>query len=251
MIDASIFEQPGAVFIRCKSDEPLLVTPFVIKGAIIKSFPNEKFISFINGEFRGTIAYPRVQVKVLRGQLSFFAVNEGILPTLALVRQLDSLVLNGKEIEFSSREEEEFPNHFIVTPEKYQKYKFITPWVALNELQIYRYEPMFTDERREFLNSVLEKNLEFIVKDLGVEPIAPIQVRFRASSLTPKIVPYSKLGSFKGYFTTNVSLPDYIGLGNNITKGLGTIIKWKYAQHLDQNESIGIEIDDDHSDHSN
>jgi hypothetical protein len=36
------------------------------------------------------------------------------------------------------------------------------------------------------------------------------------------------MGSFKGYFTSNVRLPNYIGLGNNITKGLGTLIKWEY-----------------------
>jgi len=238
MIENSKIDTPRAVFIRCKSEELIAETPFVIKGAIIKSFPNEKFISFINGELRGVHAYPRVQVKVLRGQLSFFAVNEGVFPTIALVNQLEFLRLNEKVVKFLAKEEEIYPQQFEVTPEKFHKYKFITPWVALNEIQLYRYEPMFTDERREYLDSVLQKNLEFIVKDLGSEPVGPIQVRFRASSLTPKIVPYSKMGSFKGYFTTNVNLPDYVGLGNNITKGLGTVIKWKYRPKPEQDKSV-------------
>lgn len=243
------FDSPGAVFIRCRSDEPVLATPFVIKGAIIKSFPNEKFISFINGDMRGTLAYPRIQVKILRGQLCFFAVNEGMFPTIALARQLETLKINGKEIIFTSSDEDNFPDPFCTTPGKYHKYKFITPWVALNEVQIYRYEPMFTDERRNFLNAILEKNLEFILKDLGAESIEPIQVRFRASSLTPKIVPYSKLGSFKGYFTTNIDLPNYLGLGNNITKGLGTVIKWKYRprpNHLGNIDNESNSGDQDH-----
>lgn len=238
MIENSKIDTPQAVFIRCKSEDIITETPFIIKGAIIKSFPNEKFISFINGELRGVHAYPRVQVKVLRGQLSFFAVNEGVFPTIALVNQLDFLRLDGRVVEFQSKEEEVYPDKFEVTPEKYHKFKFITPWVALNEIQLYRYEPMFTDERREYLDAVLQKNLEFIVKDLGSEPVVPIQARFRASSLTPKVVPYSKMGSFKGNFTTNVNLPDYLGLGNNITKGLGTVIKWKYHPKPQPDKSI-------------
>ena len=230
MIELDKFQYPGAVFIRCESDSPINATPFIVKGTLIKNFPNEKFISFINGDLRGIYAYPRIQVKILRNQLCLFAVNEGIGPTLSLVEQLGKIELNNRIIHITNREYLEYPDQFQITQDKYHKYKFITPWVALNEQQVYKYEPLFTNERREYLDGVLAKNLEFVIKDLGRSSDVPVQVRFRAGSLTPKVVEYSKMGSFKGYFTTNVCLPNYIGLGNNITKGLGTLIKWEYKR---------------------
>ncbi len=228
MIDLVNFNFPGAIFIRCESDVPVTATPFVVKGAIMRFFPNEKFISFINGELSGVYAYPRIQVKILRNQLCIFAANEGISPTLSLVEKLKYLIIDRKKINFTNIEMLEYPDQFSVTPDRYHKYKFITPWVALNDQQMFRYEPMFINERREYLNTILSRNLAFMAKDLGIPPAEDIQVRFRASSLTPKVVDYSKLGSFKGYFTSNIRLPDYIGLGNNITKGLGTLVKWEY-----------------------
>jgi hypothetical protein len=228
MVDLNKFQFPGAVFIRCESDIPITVTPFIVKGALMKYFPNEKFISFINGDLRGVYSYPRIQVKILRNQLCLFAVNEGIGPTVSLAEQLSHMNIDNQDVHFNHKEILEYPDQFSLTPEKFHKYKFITPWVALNDQQVYKYEPLFTSERRDYLNSVLAKNLEFMIKDLGNDPSDSVQVRFRAGSLTPKIVNYSKMGSFKGYFTSNVRLPNYIGLGNNITKGLGTLIKWEY-----------------------
>lgn len=221
----NLTDNPHSIFVKLDCDNPLQVTPFVVKGAIMKQYPNEKFTSFISGEFRGVFLYPRVQVKVLRNQLCIFAVNEGVEPTKALLDKMKTLDINGIAYEFINVNVDEAFNLFEVVPNQYKKYKFITPWVALNEKQTKQYDRLFYSEKRVFLNDMLVKNLTFICTNLGRIPKEEIQVRFRASSLTPKIVDYSNNGSFKGFFTTNVCLPNYIGIGNGIAKGLGTTIE--------------------------
>ena len=215
-----------SLFIRFISKEPVETTPFLIKGALMKMFPNEKFVSFVNGEMRGIYLYPRVQVKILRKQLCIFAISEGIMPTHSIAEKLTSLDAGDITYHFDDFEQHTQSNGlFTVTHKLYHKYKFITPWVALNGRQLTQYETMFSNERRSFLNSALIKNIEFVITELDC-PVQPnIQIRFRTSSLYPKTVEYSHFGSFKGLFTTNVVLPNYLGLGNSITKGLGSLIR--------------------------
>ncbi len=52
-----------------------------------------------------------------------------------------------------------------------------------------------------------------------------VSVKVKLQSLTPRVVEEQGSGSFKGCFTCNMILPDYMGLGNGITKGLGTIVQ--------------------------
>ncbi len=221
-------QKTSSLFVRITTTEPLQFTPYVVKGAIMKYFPNERFVIFINGELHGHFLYPRIQVKILREQLCIFAMNEGCGPTASLVDAMESIQIEDKTftVEDIYKLEQE-DDLFTVSSDSFYKYKFITPWVALNEKQLHQYEPLFSNERRALLNTLLERNLEFVANDLGVQNDEPIQVRFVSSSLTPKTIEYSKFGSFKGFFTSNIRLPDYLGLGNNISKGLGTLVKMK------------------------
>ncbi len=249
-----------SLFVRLIFDQPVDATPFVIKGLVMRTFPNEKFVSFINGELHGVYLYPRIQVKVLRKQLCVFAVNEGISPTRSLLDKLEYLEIEGNRYTIIDRDEKfQEKDLFTITPNQYHKYKFITPWVALNERQLAQYEPLFSNERRMYLNNLLVKNLEFVADNLGRSPSEEIQVRFTSSSLTPKTIEYSKYGSFKGYFTSNLILPDYLGLGNSISKGLGTLIKLEDIRRDDEEpedkkqndeleDNIGNRIED-HPDH--
>ncbi|NOZ07549.1 MAG: CRISPR-associated endonuclease Cas6 [FCB group bacterium] len=229
-----------SVFVRFKTSEPIKVTPYVVKGHIMKYFPNERFVSFINGELHGVYLYPRIQVKILREQLCFFAVNEGVSAALSLTEKLEYLQIEDKKYEVVDKQIlDQSEELFVVKSDQYYKYKFITPWVALNEKQLSQYEPMFSNERRNMLNLLLERNLDFVANDLGRFNDEKIEVRFVSSSLTPKTIEYSKFGSFKGFFTSNVIIPDYLGLGNSISKGLGTLVQLKEREPEADTEGKG------------
>ena len=66
-----------AICVRFITDPPVNVTPYLLKGAMIRKFPNHAIIPFIDGHYREEFRYPRVQVKVLRNQLCIFGLGCG------------------------------------------------------------------------------------------------------------------------------------------------------------------------------
>ena len=58
---------------------------------------------------------------------------------------------------------------------------------------------------------------------MGMPTDKGIYTKVEVSNLHPKSIDDNKWKSFKGDFKTNIILPNYIGLGNGITRGYGTI----------------------------
>ena len=78
-------------------------------------------------------------------------------------------------------------------------------------------------EKPPFLNQLLGKNLLFIAKELGFEIKNKIFTKVSIDNLIPEKIDENGWGAFTGEFKTNFLLPSYIGLGNGITRGFGTI----------------------------
>ena len=62
-----------------------------------------------------------------------------------------------------------------------------------------------------------------MANELGVKIEDEIFTKVKLSSLFPRPVDENKWGAFMGEFKTNFVLPNYIGVGNGITRGFGTI----------------------------
>jgi len=103
------------------------------------------------------------------------------------------------------------------------KYRFITPWVALNHMTGGKYKFLTNQEKPSFLNKLIGKNIVFLANELGIKLKENIYTRVTLESLFPKSVDDNKWGAFMGDFETNFFLPSYIGVGNGITRGFGTI----------------------------
>ena len=213
-----------AVCVRFITDPPVNVTPYLLKGAMIRKFPNHTIIPFIDGHYREQFRYPRVQVKVLRNQLCIFGLGRGYEPVKSFQEQLDSLTVDDQIFKVMGSETPQDGAINDQPADHYRRYKFITPWVALNRRSLTHYKLLLPLERVNYLNRVLVQNLLFIARELGVTPDFTVSVRVKLQSLSPRVVEDQGSGSFKGYFTSNMQLPDYLGLGNGITKGLGTIV---------------------------
>jgi len=103
------------------------------------------------------------------------------------------------------------------------RYRFVTPWVALNQTTGRKYRALNNSKRVSFLNKLLGQNIVFIAKELSVDLEDKVFTKVNLSSLFPKPVDENNWGSFSGEFSTNFNLPNYIGLGNGITRGYGAI----------------------------
>ncbi|MFC1746879.1 CRISPR-associated endonuclease Cas6 [Candidatus Neomarinimicrobiota bacterium] len=215
----------SAVCIRFQTDLPVELTPYQLKGAIIRQFPDHPIIPFINGQYRVSVRYPRIQVKVLRNQLCLFGLGEGYDNVMAFQEQLESFDVEDQHFTVKEREILESTLDYHEPSDEFIRYKFITPWVALDRKSLARFKSLLPRERINFLNRLLVQNLLFIVRDLQFDVSFNVSCRVRLQSLSPRVVEEQGSGSFKGYFTSNMEIPDYLGLGNGITKGLGTIVR--------------------------
>ena len=103
------------------------------------------------------------------------------------------------------------------------RYRFATPWVALNQTTGHRYRFLNNVDRVNFLNKLLGQNIVFMAREMGMELEENIFTKVTLSSLFPTPVDENNWGAFDGEFRANFLLPNYLGIGNGITRGYGTV----------------------------
>ena len=211
-----------SIVIRLITDKPVRKTPYQVKGVFMKQFSDEKVVPFLNGKLRNKYLYPRVQVKILNEQIYIVGIKEGINPVLSLIDNFNSFNFGNITINIEKYDIEKNKNQFNTT-EKLLRYKFITPWIALNKSTGGKYRFLTDQEKPLFLNQLLGKNLLFIAKELGFDIKNKIFTKVSINNLIPEKIDENGWGAFTGEFKTNFLIPSYIGLGNGITRGFGTL----------------------------
>ena len=211
-----------SIVIRLITDKPVRKTPYQVKGVFMKQFSDEKVVPFLNGKLRNKYLYPRVQVKILNEQIYIVGIKEGVNPVLSLIDNIRLFNFGNITINIEKYDIEENKDQFITT-EKLLRYKFITPWIALNKSTGSKYRFLTDQEKPLFLNQLLGKNLLFIAKELGFDIKNKIFTKVSINNLIPEKIDENGWGAFTGEFKTNFLIPSYIGLGNGITRGFGTL----------------------------
>ena len=213
---------PESIVIRLITDKPVRKTPYQVKGVFMKQFSEEKIVPFLDGKLRNKYLYPRVQVKIINEHIYIIGIKEGVEPVMSLVDNVKSFNFGNITININKYEVEENFDQFKVI-EKLLRYKFITPWVALNNSTGGKYRFLSDQEKSLFLNKLLGQNLLFIAKELGEEIKTKIYTKVTVDNKVPEKIDDNGWGAFSGEFKTNFILPSYTGLGNGITRGYGTL----------------------------
>ena len=211
-----------SVVVRVITDKPVRKTPYQVKGVFIRQYPDQPVIPMLDGTYRDKFLYPRVQVKILNEQIYIIGIHEGVEPVLSLIEKFDIFDFGNITFEIQNTDIEQGNQQFIPT-DRLIRYKFITPWVALNQMTGGKYRFLTNQEKPSFLNRLLGQNIVFMAKEVGVNLNNKVFTKVKVSSLFPKPVDDNKWGAFMGEFQTNFVLPNYIGVGNGITRGYGTI----------------------------
>jgi hypothetical protein len=114
------------------------------------------------------------------------------------------------------------PEPFGVT-ETTSMYEFLTPWLALNQQNAKKfYDLKGKPERDAFMQKILTGHLGTLAKSIDYDLPAPLscesRVRFRRERIHRENVMV-----FLGTFQTNLTIPDFLGIGQSVSAGFGTI----------------------------
>ena len=212
----------NSVVLKLNTDKPVRKTPYQVKGVFIRHFKNELIIPMLNGSNRHKFLYPRVQVKILNEQIHIIGIKEGLTPVISIAEKVKKLDFGNITFDVESFELIESKNDFI-SSKQVIKYNFLTPWIALNHMNQGTYNKSNEIEQRIFLNKLIGQNIVFLANELNLSLEENIYTKIEIGDLSPKKIDEKNWGSFEGGFKTNCILPNYIGLGNGITRGFGSI----------------------------
>jgi len=171
--------------------------------------------------------YPRVQFKVLQRTALVIGLAEGSELLSRLWLEIDHAAIGLKSypvLEASIRKREvEFGETDVPV-----RYRFLTPWLALNQENEQRYRAATTrKERIALLERILVGNCLSFAKSFDYMVTATLCAdcaELTGVRTTLKGVP---MRAFVGSFTINFLLPDYVGIGKSVSRGFGTVERFE------------------------
>ena len=204
-----------------KTDLKLTATPTKVRGFIGNEYEDYPILHnhYSNDKFLYT--YPYVQYKIINGDIIIIGIDEGAQLIKKIAPELSTLSLD-KEYKITEKLIHE--KEFDIKPTSEEKhYKFITPWLGLNQKNYQKYTNSTSwKDKKEILNKILVGNLLSMSKGLGIIVNKRLYVK---THFDEKIVTYKgvKMNAFTGKFKVHYDIPDYFGLGKSVSQGFGCI----------------------------
>ena len=204
-----------------KTDSKLTASPTKVRGFIGNEYSEFPILHnhYANDKF--LYSYPYVQYKIINGRIVIVGIDEGADLLKKIAPELSNLSLD-KEYKITEKLIHE--KEFDIKPSSDGKhYKFITPWLGLNQNNYQKYmNTKSWKDKKEILNRVLVGNLLSMSKGLGII----VNKRLYAKThFEEKIVEYKgvKMNAFLGEFKVHYDIPDYFGLGKGVSQGFGCV----------------------------
>ncbi|MBE0426523.1 MAG: hypothetical protein IBX72_07735 [Nitrospirae bacterium] len=206
-----------------QTDIKVTDSPSTLRGFIANLFPDNPLLHhhLNNPDKKGFVyVYPKVQYKIIDGIPMILGIEEAS-EIVKIVSNIDYLDLKGKRYVVTDRKLIEQDITFGVTENMFP-YKFLTPWLALDEESFNRYKKRNKDEQKKQLESILIGNIISMSKGLEYVITDKITVTLNVHEVPTKLKGTPMLG-FLGNFSVNFEIPDYWGIGKSVSRGFGTV----------------------------
>jgi len=166
--------------------------------------------------------YPVVQCKQIKGVIMVMGVGQGADLLHEISGSAQEFRCGETSCIMTSRDPEIRDEEFGISDEVHT-YEFLTPWLALNQQNAKKfYDLKGKPDRDAFMQKILTGHLITLAKSLDYDLPAPVtcksRVRFRRERIQKENVMV-----FLGTFGTNLTIPDYLGIGQSVSLGFGTI----------------------------
>jgi Cas6b C-terminal domain/Cas6b N-terminal domain len=166
--------------------------------------------------------YPAVQCKQIKNTLMVIGICQGAELLEQLSQGVNEFFLRKNTCTILLRDSSIRNEEFGISGTSCT-YEFLTPWLALNQQNAKKfYDLKGKPERDAFIRRILIGNLTTLTKSLDYKIPVPItceaKIRFRIDWMGRENVMV-----FLGKFKTNLRIPDYLGMGQSVSQGFGTM----------------------------
>jgi hypothetical protein len=180
--------------------------------------------------------YPFIQCKQIKNRLLAIGICQGADFLQALADDKQELLMGENTCSIIERDPE-IRNETAGISDTSLRYEFLTPWLALNQQNAKKfYELKGKQERDAFMQKILTGSISTFAKsidyDLPGQLMCRSKVRFRRERIHDENVMV-----FLGTFETNLMIPDYLGIGQSISQGFGTIRRM-IQEHYEEEDSV-------------
>ena len=193
-----------------------------ISATQLRSFIGYKF--FEDTEFHhhddNPYRYPLIQYKRIKDELYVLGIEKFSDLVFNKISELQHITLHSTKIPISNIIFEK-KKHTIT--EKLCLYRFRSPWIALNTENYTKFKSLDPIFYQKFLEDILTGNLLSTLKGLDMRIDFRLYVKINWFKHIPIVAHKHGFSGFYAEFVTNLSLPDFIGLGKSVSKGFGII----------------------------
>lgn len=200
----------------------------LFRGAVIKSLGANPELLFHNhtGDNTYRYSYPLIQYKRIHKKAAIFCIGEGVdVMGEFLSANNFSIMLGERPVKLTI--EAVSPKRTLVqTWDSVFRYH-LRNWLSLNSDNYLKLKDL--DEysaRIAFLENILIGNLLSFAKGMKIDIQKEITCKLLSLS-EPRLINVKgvKMMAFDTEFKTNLSLPDYMGIGKHASIGFGTIVR--------------------------
>lgn len=193
-----------------------------LRGFLIDRYSeNSLFHNHLNGGF--DYSYPKLQYKLIKNTLALMTIEEIEYMNEKLFQEIEYLNIDDNLFFDFEKELEIFETDIEYSPNEMYEYKFVTPYLPLNEKNFKKYLKGEYTMEQAVTNNILE-----VLKGLGIrlekEQRIFVKTNFEKSNRTLKDI---KMVSFGGTFLTNIKFPDYFSIGKRKSLGYGAFVRVK------------------------
>jgi len=207
------------------SDTPMRGDATKLRGFFATSF-NEHALLHQHVTDKLIYKYPLIQYKMLDRTPLVLGINEGADVLKEIYDKFNEIKLGESTYSIVERgitlKSEEFG-----CSDQILSYRFVTPWLALSQENYPKYLDASWEERKDLLRRILVGNLLSASKGLGY--VAKEHIRLEVGRMQDEIclLKGMKVTGFRGEFTTNFVIPDFMGLGKSVSRGYGAVTRLK------------------------
>jgi hypothetical protein len=166
--------------------------------------------------------YPVVQCKQIKDRLRVVGIAQGAALLWEISAKDNEIRMGGNSCIISGRDPE-IRNEAFSISDTIHTYEFLTPWLALNQQNAKKfYDLKGKPERDSFMQKILTRNLITLAKSIDYDLPLPLTCESRIRFKRIRIH-HENVIVFLGTFRTNLRIPDYLGIGQSVSSGFGTI----------------------------